>query len=160
MDLKGKMNLQEPVTGEAETVVDLKHDQVFDFIATNFHQNYQKWMPDVVNVEFLDGVPVHKGSRVKQVKSENDENVTSTFEITEFSKADKFSFEGRDSPYRQIYSIAPLGPKKTSLSFRFELLEVDLFMRPFVKLIRASILEGVESTTEALYALLNHKANK
>ena len=57
-------------------------------------------------------------------------------------------------PYRQVYRIDPLNSEETRITFRFEILEVDLFMRPFVKLIRSAMEEGVEITLSALNGLI------
>jgi hypothetical protein len=154
MELKIKPNLSEPIAAEMTATVRQDQTKVFEFIADNFHENYQRWMTDVVELEPLDGVPLRKGSRVRQVRLENEEPVTSTFEVLEFEKSDLFSFQGIDMPYKQIYRIESLGPTETNVTFRFELLEVELFMRPFVKLLRSAISEGVETTVMTLTSLL------
>lgn len=149
------VNRTDPVTAEASTVIDREQAQVFDFIAGHFHENYPRWMTDVIELECLDPVPVKIGTRVRQVRVENNEEITSTFEIKEIEAFDTFSFQGIDMPYRQIYRIDPVSQGKSHLTFRFELLEVDLFMRPFVKLIRSAMIEGVEGTLVTLSSLLN-----
>ena len=154
MELKIKPNLSEPIAAEMTATVHQDQTKVFEFIADNFHENYQRWMTDVVELEPLDGIPLKKGSRVRQVRLENEEPVTSTFEVLEFEKCDLFSFQGIDMPYKQIYRIQSLGPSETNVTFRFELLEVELFMRPFVKLLRSAISEGVETTVLTLTSLL------
>lgn len=136
-------------------MIDREQAQVFDFIAGHFHENYPRWMTDVIELECLDPVPVKVGTRVRQVRVENNEEITSTFEIKEIEAFDTFSFQGIDMPYRQIYRIDPVSQGKSHLTFRFELLEVDLFMRPFVKLIRSAMIEGVEGTLVTLSSLLN-----
>ena len=156
MELKLNVNRTDPVTAEASAVIDREQAQVFDFIAGHFHENYPRWMTDVIELECLAPAPVKKGTRVRQVRLENDEQITSTFEIKELEAFDTFSFEGIDMPYRQIYRIDPVSQGKSHLTFRFELLEVDLFMRPFVKLIRSAMIEGVESTLATLSTLLSH----
>jgi uncharacterized protein YkuJ len=112
-------------------------------------------MPDVVELEPLDGVPLRVGSKVRQVRLENDEPITSTFQVIEYEKCEHFSFQGIDMPYRQIYRIEAVGPSQSNVTFRFELLEVELFMRPFIKLLRGAISEGVENTVDTLTTLLN-----
>lgn len=149
------VNRTDPVTAEASTVIDREQAQVFDFIAGHFHENYPRWMTDVIELECLDPVPVKIGTRVRQVRVENNEEITSTFEIKEIEAFDTFSLQGIDMPYRQIYRIDPVSQGKSHLTFRFELLEVDLFMRPFVKLIRSAMIEGVEGTLVTLSSLLN-----
>jgi hypothetical protein len=155
MELKLNVNRTDPVTAEASTVIDREQAQVFDFIAGHFHENYPRWMTDVIELECLDPVPVKIGTRVRQVRVENNEEITSTFEIKEIEAFDTFSLQGIDMPYRQIYRIDPVSQGKSHLTFRFELLEVDLFMRPFVKLIRSAMIEGVEGTLVTLSSLLN-----
>jgi hypothetical protein len=45
-------------------------------------------------------------------------------------------------------------PQSTRLTFRFELLEVEVFMRPFQKLIRSAIEDGAENTVETIKNLI------
>lgn len=158
MPLKLNVGMGAPVVAEADVIVNLQQKSVFDFIARNFHENYQKWMSDVVELEFLDGIPVDKGYRVKQVKLENDQRIATVFEITDYDPNNRFAFEGKDSPYRQSYTMESVDSERTKLSFSFELLEIEFFMRPFVKLIRVAMIEGVEGTTNTLVSLLNQKS--
>ncbi|MEI6354513.1 MAG: SRPBCC family protein [Methylococcus sp.] len=160
MDLKLKVNRSDPVLAESTAIVAMEQEKVFDFIANQFHRNYQKWMPDVVELEALDGLPVTVGSKFRQVRLENDDRITSLFEITEREPCHQFSFKGLDQPYRQTYCMNAVAASTTHVTFRFELLEVDIFMRPFVKLIRAAMVEGVESTVETLHELLSQKVNQ
>jgi len=48
----------------------------------------------------------------------------------------------------------------TKLTFRFELLELEMFMRPFQKLIRYAIEDGAESTVENIKNLIDVKYSK
>lgn len=155
MELKLNVNKAEPVIAEATAVIHQGQHRVFDFIAGHFYENYPRWMTDVTELECLDPLPVRKGTRLRQVRVENDDAVPSVFEVREFEAYDTLSFEGLDLPYRQIYRIDPAGDSSSRLTFRFELLEVELFMRPFVKLIRRAMVEGVENTLETLAGLLN-----
>jgi len=154
MDMKLKPNFFEPIAVEMTANVKKDKIKVFIFIADQFHENYQRWMTDVVELEPLDGIPLKKGSRVRQVRLENDEPVTSIFEVKEFERYDLLCFEGIDMPYKQVYRIESAGSSDTNVTFRFELLEVELFMRPFVKLLRSAISEGVETTIFTLASLL------
>ena len=154
MEIKLKPNFFEPIAAEMTANIKKDHIKVFIFIADQFHENYQRWMTDVVELEPLDGIPLKKGSRVRQIRLENDEPVTSIFEVKEFERYDLFCFEGIDMPYKQVYRIESVGPSDTNVTFRFELLEVELFMRPFVKLLRSAISEGVETTIFTLTSIL------
>lgn len=154
MDIAFKIDINSAVGAESRIVIDQCLNAVFRFVAEDFHVNYEKWMPDVLELEYLNGVPVEKGHKIKQVRLENDEHITSVFEITEFRPYECLAFEGTDKEFRQIYSMESVSTNQTQLVFRFELLQLDLFMRPFEKLIRAAISEGVESTTLLLNQLL------
>jgi hypothetical protein len=160
MPLIPSANLAAPVGAETDVIVNMQQKSVFDFIAGNFHENYRRWMSDVVELEYPDGVPVGKGSKVRQVRIENDERIPSVFEVIACDPCDRFAFEGMNMPYRQIYTMEDLGSDKTKVSFRFELLEVEFFMRPFVKLIRVAMVEGVEGTVETLADLLSQESLK
>lgn len=154
MELKINLNNTDPVGAESSTTVPRAQQDVFEFIASRFPENYPKWMSDVIELEMIDPEPIAQGSRLKQVRLENNETITSTFEIRTFEPHEHFSFQGLDMPYRQVYRIDPLNSEETRITFRFEILEVDLFMRPFVKLIRSAMEEGVESTLSALNGLI------
>jgi hypothetical protein len=47
----------------------------------------------------------------------------------------------------------------THLTFRFELLELEVFMRPFEKMIRFAIEDGAENTVENIKNLINAESN-
>ncbi|MFM8333346.1 MAG: hypothetical protein ACKN9T_16840 [Candidatus Methylumidiphilus sp.] len=160
MQLKLNVGGGVPVGAEAAVVVNLQQKLVFSFIVGNFHENYVKWMSNIVELEFFNGVPIDKGHKVRQVRVENNEQITSVFEIIDCDLWDNFVFEGKDSPYRQIYRMEMLSSEQTKVTFRFELLELEFFMRPFVKLIRVAMVEGVESTIETLANLLNQESLK
>lgn len=143
------------VFGEASIVIKAKTQEVFCFIAENFFLNYQKWAPEVIELVPLDGDKVFIGAKVRQVREDNDELIESIFEITEFSPNSLFVLKGIGRPYKQTYLIEDEEQGvQTKLSFRFDLLEIELFMRPFEKLIRVAIEEGAENTVENIKALI------
>ena len=53
---------------------------MFCFIAENFFLNYQKWAPEVVELEPLDGDKVFVGAKGRQVREDNDALIESIFE--------------------------------------------------------------------------------
>jgi Polyketide cyclase / dehydrase and lipid transport len=144
-----------PVSGEASIVIKANSKEVFCFIAENFFLNYQKWAPEVIELEPLDGDKVFVGSKGKQVREDNDSLVESTFEITEYSPYSLFILQGLSNPYRHTYLIDSEGQgAQTKLTFRFDLLEIEIFMRPFEKLIRVAIEDGAEAAVENIKNLL------
>ena len=80
----------------------------------------------------------------------------SIFQITDYQPVDKLIFKGIDESYSHSYflSAAADNNEVTELTFRFELSNIEVFMRPFQKLIRASIEEGAENTVENIKNLL------
>ena len=147
-----------PVTGEASTVIDTGQDEVFRFIADEFFENYPKWAPDVIELKFLDGEKVQVGAKGRQVRQDVDSVIESVFEITEYHPYTLFVFQGASPHYRTTYITEKQAESgQTKLTFRFDLLEVDLFMRPFVKLIKVAIEDGAETTVEKIKELLTSK---
>ena len=58
-------------------------------------------------------------------------------------------------PYKHSYLLESNEQKQpTRLTFRFELLEIEVFMRPFEKLIRSAIEDGAENTVENIKNLI------
>jgi len=149
------------VFGEASIVIKAKTQDVFRFIAENFFHNYQKWAPEVIELESLDGGKVFIGAKGRQVREDNDAQIESFFEITEFSPNSLFVLKGLGRPYKQTYLIEDEGPDdQAKLTFRFDLLEIELYMWPFEKLIRLAIEEGTETTLENIKNLLTSQQAK
>lgn len=155
MQIKLPFDSSTQIFGEASIDIYKSSEEVFAFIADNFFENYPKWASDVVQLEPLDTSQVFVGNKARQLKDDNGTIVESIFEITEYDPYIKFIFQGLTSPYKHIYSIDyDHESKKSQLTFRFELLEIDVFMRPFQKLIRIAIEDGAESSVENIKQLL------
>jgi hypothetical protein len=145
-----------PVVGEAIIEINRPIQDVFDFIGVDFFHNYPKWAVEVVNFEPLDGTQVFIGAKAKQIRTDNGEEVESIFEITDFQHHTKLVFQGVSTPYKHSYLLENETQEiPTRLTFRFELLELEIFMRPFQKLIRSAIEEGAENTLENIKNLLD-----
>jgi hypothetical protein len=72
----------------------------------------------------------------------------------------KLIFKGLTEPYSHSYILENSKKNQsTSLTFRFELSEIEVFMRPFQKLIRSSIEEGAENTVENIKNLIVAESN-
>ena len=101
------------------------------------------------------------GAKAKQVRNDNGENVESIFEIIDYDPNISLVCQGITAPYRQSYLLENQKEKiSTRLTFRFELLELEMFMRPFQKLIRYAIEDGAESTVENIKNLIDVKYSK
>ena len=155
MPIKLPFEATQAITGEASVCIEKASEDVFHFIADDFFENYPKWSPDVVELEPLESQEIAVGIKAKQVREDNGSRVESIFEIIDYAPNQRFKFEGLNAPYRHTYTLEEKpAQKSTELTFCFELLEVDVFMRPFQKLIRLAIEDGAENTVNSIKTLL------
>lgn len=155
MQIKLPYDATKPISGEASIDIDKPLPDVFDFIGTHFFENYPKWAVEVIHFEPLDGNEVFVGARAKQIRKDYGDTIESIFAIVDFQPDHKLAFQGITGPYKNTY-LLEIGTQSppTRLTFRFELLELELFMRPFQKLIRAAIEEGAENIVGNIKGLL------
>lgn len=156
MQIKFSFDSSQPIAGEASIEINKLIQDVFSYIGEHFYDNYPKWAVEVVEFEPLDGKEVFVGSKAKQIREDNGSKVESIFEITDYQPSMKLIFKGLTEPYIHSYLLESSEQKQaTRLTFRFELSEIDVFMRPFQKLIRSAIEEGAESTVENIKNLVD-----
>jgi hypothetical protein len=156
MQIKFLLDSSDSITGEASIEIDKPIEDVYAFVGDNFFENYTKWAVEVVEFE-PESKTVCVGAKAKQVRNDNGENVESVFEITAYQPHIHLVCQGLTAPYRQSYLLEPKENTRTCLTFRFELLELEMFMRPFQKLIRYAIEDGAESTVENIKNLIDVK---
>ncbi|WP_432742348.1 SRPBCC family protein [Methylobacter sp. G7] len=156
MQIKFSFDSSQPIAGEASIEINKSIQDVFSYIGEHFYDNYPKWAVEVVEFEPLDGKEVFVGSKAKQIREDNGSKVESIFEITDYQPSMKLIFKGLTEPYIHSYLLESSEQKQaTRLTFRFELSEIDVFMRPFQKLIRSAIEEGAENTVENIKNLVD-----
>ncbi len=154
--MKLPFDINKPVTGKASIQISKPIGEVFRFVGEKFFENYPKWALEVSEFEPLNGDIVFIGAKARQVRTDQGQEIHSVFEITDYQPPNKLSFKGIEQPYRNTYLFENGDLKdSTLLTFSFVLLELELFMRPFEKLIRAAIEEGAENTVENLNNLLS-----
>ncbi len=155
MQIKFPFDASSPISGEASIKINRSINEVFAFIGECFYENYPKWAPEVVELEPLDGQQLFIGAKTKQVRADQGALVESVFEITDYQPVVNLTFKGIDEPYKHEYFLQVTEESDcTELTFRFELSEIEVFMRPFQKLIRASIEDGAENTVENIKNLM------
>lgn len=148
-------NPDKPIIGTASTVIDKAMPEVFAFIGEQFFANYPKWAQDVIHFEPLDGKAVAIGAKARQIRLERGEKVVSVFQIGIYQPLCLLGSEGVTYPYRDSYQLSqPADAEQTQLTYRFELLNLEVFMRPFEKLIRIAIEDGAETTVDNIKTLL------
>ena len=137
-------------------------NSISKFINVTFFENYTKWAIEVVEFK-PETDKACLGAKAKQVRNDNGENVESVFEIIDFNPNNSLICQGISAPYRQSYLMENETQNQkmnTRLTFRFEMLELEMFMRPFQKLIRYAIEDGAESTVENIKNLIDVKYSK
>lgn len=145
MQIKFLLDSSDSITGEASIEIDRPIEDIYDYMGNHFFENYTKWAVEVVEFK-PESEKVCVGAKAKQVRNDNGEKVESVFEIIDFNPNNSLVCQGVTAPYRQTYLLENENQKtKTRLTFRFELLELEMFMRPFQKLIRYAIEDGAES---------------
>ena len=160
MQIKLPFDSSKSISGEASIEINKPAKDVFSFVAENLFVNYPKWAVEVIELQPLDGDQVFIGAKAKQIRKDNDTVVESIFEITEYKPDLALIFQGLTAPYKHTYLVeANEQSNPTRLTFRFELLEIEIFMRPFEKLIRVAIEDGVENTVENIKDLLTQECN-
>ncbi len=143
------------VAGEASIDINKPIHDVFCYMGEHFFENYPKWAVELVEFEPLDGTDVFIGAKAKQVRNDNGDTVESVFEIIDYQPPTKLIIKGQTAPYKHSYFLEDNGSNQpTTLTFSFELLELEIFMRPFEKLIRYAIEDGAENTVKNIRNLI------
>ena len=154
------MNKDTRVVGKAETLVKRSSNDIFSFVGANFIKNYPRWSPEVVDLELLTDGSVKEGTQCRQVRIDQGKRSESTFEVTVFQPGKRICFEGISNPYRCDYVLNSDGRlSESNISFTFELLKLELFMKPFEKLIRVAVQEGTEKTVINIKKLVESETN-
>lgn len=155
MQIKLPFDSSNPIAGEATVQLDRTINDVFSFVGKDFFENYPRWAVEVTEFEPLDGKIVFVGAKARQKRQDNGAEVESMFQITDYSPNMQLILKGINEPYQQSYMLkSEENKQKTMLTFRFELLEIEVFMRPFQKLIRTAIEDGAENTVENIRQLM------
>lgn len=149
------LNGKDPVVGKANIVIKRPVHLVFDFIGVDFFKNYPRWSPEVIKLEPLSHEPLKLGSLVRQVRIDHGHRSESVFKVTAFETNKRLCFEGTTNPYLCDYVFEAFpNTTATGITFTFQLLSIDLYMRPFDKLIKIAIQDGAERTVRNLRNLI------
>jgi hypothetical protein len=144
-----------PIVGTATIIIHKSINQVFDFVGEHFFENYPKWATDLIEFEPLDGNKVFIGAKARQLRLDQGKEIKSIFQINDYQPLTRLGVKGVTADYRDYFQLENFkNPWTTKLTYTFELLNVEIFMRPFEKLIRIAIEDGAETTTENIKNLL------
>lgn len=141
---------------QANTLIAAPTDRVFEFIAVDFYANYKRWAPEVISLTRLTDGPMGIGSTAKQVRIDRGRRSESTFRVSVFEPGKRVDFQGISTPFHVSYRFAEQ-LEHTHLTFVFELTRLELYMRPFEKLIRGAMDEGAKRTVDNIKALIERE---
>jgi hypothetical protein len=141
------------VRAQASTVIRRSPEEVYRFIAVDFFRNYPRWSPEVVELCATTPGPVRVGTAGRQVRVDQGRRSESVFRVTDLEDGRRIVFQGGPSPFRLAYHFEGR-EAATHLTLAFELQRLDLLMRPFEKLIRVAVQDGVERVVRNLKTLI------
>ena len=145
------------IKAQANRVVNVPAEQLFQFIAVDFFDNYQLWSPEVIVLQRLSEGPVGLGTIARQVRVDQGRQNESTFEVCAFDKGKRVGFRDTSNAFTVSYSMQEM-QGSTNLEFQFGLTRVEFFMRPFEKLIRIAIEDGANQVVTRIKRLIEAKA--
>ena len=145
---------QTPVVGKANALIHSPSDKLFNFIGVDLLENYPRWSPEVKELEKLTDGPVKIGTQCRQVRVDQGNRSESTFKVKVFDTGSRICFEGVSNPYRCDYIIETVNEKSSRITFVFELLDLELHMKPFEKLIRIAVQDGTERTVNNIKKII------
>jgi hypothetical protein len=142
---------------QASTLIASPPQAVFQFVAVDFARNYRRWSPEVQHLELLSPGPLAVGSRARQVRIDHGRRSEHTFRVVALEPPRRISFAEIGDRFRIDYRMEPAGDQ-TRLTFLFELRRVELYMRPFEKLISVALQEGAERVVGNIKRLIEAKS--
>ena len=144
-----------PIVSKASIVIARPPEEVFRFIGADFFKNYCRWSPEVQELKQLSPGSVGVGTKARQVRVDQGHRTESIFGVTVFQPHSRVCFEGISNPYKCDYELkGNEGDGSTRVTFVFELPKLELYMRPFEKLIRVVLQDGAERTVRNLKRLI------
>ncbi|MBA4142117.1 MAG: SRPBCC family protein [Nitrosospira sp.] len=148
------LGTKEPVIAKASIAIDCPAGEVFEYLSDGFFENYPRWSPEVVELERLTEGPLKLGTLARQVRVDQGRRTETRFKINVYEPGKRVGFTGVSDPFCCTYELREMDSGKSAhLVFIFELSEIQMFMRPFEKLIRVVVQEGAERTVRNLKRL-------
>jgi hypothetical protein len=144
------------VKARAAILIQRSPEQVFGFVARDFFLNYPRWSPEVKRLELLTPGPLRLGSHGRQVRVDRGRKSESTFRVTAIEDPVRVEFTEGTSLFRIAYRLDPVGDQ-TRLAFAFDLIRLELYMRPFETVIRAAVQNGAERVVRNIKGLVERE---
>lgn len=144
------------VRARAATLIHRPPEPVFGFIARDFFANYPRWSPEVQRLEVLTPGSIRVGSRARQVRVDQGRRSESTFRVTALEEPARVEFAESSDLFRVAYRFDPVG-EQTRVTFAFELTRLELYLRPFERLIQVAVQEGAERMVRRIKLLVERE---
>lgn len=144
------------VRAEASALVAVPARRVYAFVVEDFARNYRRWSPEVQHLELLTPGPLRVGSQARQVRVDHGRRSEHWFRVTELEPPSRVAFAERSDLFRIDYRMTPIG-EQSRLTFAFELRWLELYMRPFEKLIRSAAQDGAVRVVRNIKALVERE---
>lgn len=145
---------REPVIAKARILIERPPAEIFRYLGDGFFENYPKWSPEVIELERITDGALKLGTIARQVRIDQGRRTETRFTINVYERDKRLGFAGVTDPFRCTYELREINSGKSAeLIFTFELSEIQIFMRPFEKLIRVVVQEGAERTVRNLKQL-------
>nr|WP_153719468.1 SRPBCC family protein [Spiribacter salilacus] len=142
------------VKTSASIDIDRPPTLVYSFIVDDFLVNYPRWSPEVKRLEALSAGPMRLGWRARQVRVDQGRRTQTDFEVVDISPPSRVAFRGIKDPYFIDFSLDSTADAGTTLIFSFELGKLGFAFKPFEKLIRYAVQEGVTRVTRNIKGLI------
>ena len=147
------LEVMEMIIGSASSEIGLPIEHVFHFVVTDFAKNYSRWAPEVQRLEFLTDGPLRLGSQARQIRIDQGRRSDTRFQVIALEPLQKVCFAELSRKFQVEYTMRACDCG-TRLRFEFKLQKIELYMRPFEKLIRIAIQEGTERTVQNIKRLV------
>lgn len=141
--------------GEASIEINQPPKQVFQFVAVDFLWNYPRWTPEIESVDSISDGPMQVGYQIRQHRTDADREKETILTVTDLQPLTSFSYQGQPEPHKCDYLFNETTVNSTTkLTFRFRLDDVEIVIRPFIKLIRSAVQERVDQTVGNIKKLI------
>lgn len=141
------------VSARANVLIARLPKHVFEFVALDFYKNYRRWSPEVQRLDPLTPGPIRVGSLARQVRIDHGRRSESTFRVTVLDDPRRVEFVETRDRFRIGYSLDPRAGQ-TRLTLDFDLMRLELHLRPFTGLIRSLVQDGAERAVRNIKCLL------
>lgn len=129
---------------------------VYHFVVLDFVRNYPRWSPEVCDLQVHTPGPLRVGWQARQTRVDQGRRTQSDFQVVQLDPGHRVSFKGIHDPYCIDFTIEADG-SFAMVAFAFELSKLSLPLRPFEKLIRMVVQDGVERTVRNLKRLIEQE---